>query len=103
MNVHISPAPTAQQPLPTTSQQKRALTKLLRDLVAFTGTAITEVAAKSRKAPQPCQRQRLLYRHADKLGDGDLDRLVAEIGPARLMAALDRWTQPPLPFAEAAE
>jgi hypothetical protein len=44
----------------------------------------------------------LLYRHADKLTDADLDRLVVEIGPARLMAALDRWTQPSL-FSVAAE
>ena len=83
-------------------QQKRALRKLLRDLVAFTGTAINDLAATPRKAPQP-KRQRLLYRHADSLTDADLDRLVAELGVERVMRALDRLTQPSLPFAVVTE
>ena len=83
-------------------QQKRALRKLLRDLVAFTGTAINDLAATPRKAPQP-KRQRLLYRHADSLTDADLDRLVAELGVERVMRALDRLTQPSLPFAVVSE
>jgi hypothetical protein len=84
-----------------TAKQRRALRKLLRDLVAFTGTAINDLAATPRKAPQS-KRQRLLYRRADTLSDTDLDTLVTEIGAARLMATLDRWTQPSM-FSVAAE
>lgn len=83
-------------------QQRRALRKLLRDLVAFTGTAINDLAATPRKAPQP-KRQRLLYRHADSLTDADLDRLVAELGVERVMGAFDRLTRPSLPFAVVSE
>ena len=93
------------QAAPTT-QQRRALRKLLRDLVCFTGPAINDLAATPRrKAPQPQQsKRRLLYRRADTLTDADLDRLLAdEIGFDRWWAAAERATQPPLPFAEAAE
>ena len=91
----LSASPT--RSITVNGQQKRALRKLLRDLVAFTGTAINDLAATPRKAPQP-KRQRLLYRHADSLTDADLDRLVAELGVERVMRALDRLTQPSLPF-----
>jgi hypothetical protein len=87
---------------PADGQQKRAVRKLVRDLVGFIGTTVNDLAATPRKTQPKRQRQRLLYRHADKLTDADLDRLVVEIGPARLMAALDRWTQPSL-FSVAAE
>jgi hypothetical protein len=101
MTIHTQ-TPTTSQPLPTTSQQRRALAKLLRDLVAFTGSAINDLAAKSRKASRPNQR-RLLYRRPDKLTDADLDRLVVEIGIDRWCAAADRVTSPQLPFMIAAE
>ena len=84
-------------------QQKRALNKLLRDLVAFTGTAITDLAAKPKVGKPKQQPTRLLYRRADTLTEADHDRLVVEVGAAPLMAALDRATQPPLPFMVAAE
>jgi hypothetical protein len=83
-----------------TGQQRRALRKLLRDLVAFTGTAINELAATPRKAPQQ-KRQRLLYRRADSLTDADLDALVGEIGIGRWWAAAERATQPQLPLVAA--
>src|SRR4051812_43417971 len=90
MSIH-SVTTTTSQSSPPTSQQKRALTRLLRDLVAFGGVAVAEIAAKPRKAPRPTQRPpRLLYRKT--LTDDDLDRLCAELGADRLMAALDRWT-----------
>jgi hypothetical protein len=76
------------------AKQRRMLRRLLRDLVAFTGASINELATP-RRAAQP-ERNRLLYRRADTLTDSDLDRLVAEIGATRLMAALDRLTKPEL-------
>ena len=81
-------------------QRRRALRKLLRDLVAFTGTAINDLAATPRKTPQR-NRERLLYRNANSLTDTDIDRLVREIGAARLMVALDRHTSPELPLQAA--
>jgi hypothetical protein len=81
-------------------QRRRALRKLLRDLVAFTGTAINDLAATPRKAPQP-KRQRLLYRRADSLNDADPDALVGEIGIGRWWAAAERATQPKLPLVAA--
>ena len=71
-------------------------------VVTFAGTAVNDLAATPRKAPQP-KRQRLLYRRADSLTDADLDRLVAELGVERVMRVLDRLTQPSLPFAVATE
>ena len=103
MNVVLTSPPTASQPvLTTTGQQRRALAKLLRDLVAFTGTAINEIAAKPRKASRPNQR-RLLYRRASTLTDTDLDRLRVEIGLDRWWATAERATQPELPLMVAAE
>jgi hypothetical protein len=84
-----------------TAKQRRALRKLLRDLVAFTGTAINDLAAIPRKTPQS-KRARLLYRRADTLSDRDIDELVVAIGAARLMQALDRWSAPSM-FSVAAE
>jgi hypothetical protein len=70
---------------------------LVKDLVAFAGTAITDVTVKQqRKAAQP-GRRRLLYRR--ELSEADLDRLVAEIGFDRLWRAVDRATQPELRLA----
>jgi hypothetical protein len=81
-------------------KQRRALRKLICDLVAFTGTAINDLAAAPRKAPQPKQR-RLLYRRASTLTDADLDVLVADIGIDRWWAAAERATQPRLPLRAA--
>jgi hypothetical protein len=75
------------------AKQRRALRKLLRDLVAFTGTAINDLADAPRKASQP-KRRRLLYRRADRLTNADLDRLVGEIGIDRWWSAAERATQP---------
>ena len=81
-------------------KQRRALRKLFRDLVAFTGTAINDLAATPRKAPQR-KRQRLLYRRGDSLTDDEVKSIVAELGPGRVMRALDRLTQPKLPLVAA--
>jgi hypothetical protein len=83
-----------------TEQQRRALRRLLRDLVAFTGTAVNDLAAAPRKAPQQ-KRPRLLYRRANTLTDADLDVLVADIGVDRWWAAAERATQPQLPLVAA--
>ena len=81
--------------------QHRLLRKLIRDLVAFTGTAITESASKPSKTPQR-KHDRLLYRKAATYSDGEIEKIVAELGPERVLAAFDRATQPQLPL-EAAE
>jgi hypothetical protein len=82
------------------AQQRRALRKLIRDLVAFTGTAINDLAAAPRKAPQP-KRERLLYRRADTLSDGAVERIVFEIGPERVLRVVDKYTSPKLPLVVA--
>jgi len=87
------------QPVVTTAQ-KRALRKLLRDLVAFTGSAITELAPAPRKAPQhKCQR--LLYRRPNTLTDDEVKSIVVELGPACVLHAVDKLTQPQLPLQAA--
>jgi hypothetical protein len=81
-------------------KQKRALRKLLRDLVAFTGTAISELEAAPRsKAPPRVVHQRLFYRRAETLTDGEIDRIVETTGVPRVWRALDRLTQPQFPLA----
>jgi hypothetical protein len=102
------PAPTAgvytdgQAPAgkTVTGQQRRALRKLLRDLVAFTGTAINELAAAPRKAPQR-KRQRLLYRRADTLSDDEVKSIVVELGSERVLRVVDKLTSPELPLVAA--
>jgi hypothetical protein len=84
----------------TGQAQKRALRRLLRDLITFTGTAMSEVAAKPRKA-RASKRQRLLYRRADTLTDADLAALVREVGIDRIWRVVDRLTQPSLPLIAA--
>jgi hypothetical protein len=79
-------------------KQRRALRKLLRDLVCFAGVAAADLAATPRNKTSRRNRERLLYRNANSLTDTDIDRLVGEIGAARLMAALDRHTSPELPL-----
>jgi hypothetical protein len=76
----------------TAKQQRRALRKLLRDLVAFTGVAASDLAATPRRAPQPRAR-RLLYRRADTLNMTlrDLEKLAAR-NRARIKK-LDRYEQ----------
>ena len=81
-------------------RQKRALRKLLRDLVAFTGTAINDLEAAPRKTPQR-KRQRLLYRRADTLSDDEVKSLVIELGPERVLRVVDRVTAPELPLVAA--
>jgi len=71
-------------------KQRRLLNRLVRDLVAFTGTAITDIAAKP-KAPRR-QKNRLTYRK--NLTDGELDALVAQIGLGRWWSAFERATRP---------
>ena len=96
--------PTANEQAPAdntlTGQQKRALRKLLRHLIVFTGVAAADVAVAPRKVPQR-KLHRLLYRRADTLSDTDLDRLSAEIGIGRWWAAAERATQPQLPLVAA--
>jgi hypothetical protein len=104
MLMPLSKVPTANGQAPAAKtvagQQRRALRKLIRDLVAFTGTAINDLAATPRKAPQR-KRQRLLYRRADSLTNADLDALVGAIGIDRWWAAAERATQPQLPLIAA--
>jgi hypothetical protein len=79
-------------------QQRRVVRRLMRDLVALTGPVLNnDLAGRSRKPPR--RSDRVLFRK--NLTDADLDRLVREIGAARLMEAVDRWTAPQ--FAIAAE
>ena len=80
------------------AKQRRALRKLIRDLVAFTGTALNDLAATPRNKTPRRNRERLLYRNANSLTDTDIDRLVAEIGIDRWWAAADRATKPQLPL-----
>jgi hypothetical protein len=80
-----------------TGQQRRALRKLLRDLVAFTGTAINDLAAAPRKTPQR-KRQRLLYRRADTLSDDEVKSIVVELGPERVLRVVDKLTSLELPL-----
>lgn len=99
--VHNGQAPAGK---PVTGQadsvkQRRALRKLFRDLVAFTGTAINDLTATPRKAPQR-NRQRLLYRRADTLSDDEVKSIVAAIGPERIWRAVDKLTAPQLVAAE---
>jgi hypothetical protein len=75
-------------------QQRRVVRRLLRDLVALTGPVINDLATTPRSAPRRTQQTRVLFRRADRLSDADVDRLIREVGAGRLMAALDRWTQP---------
>jgi hypothetical protein len=88
-----------QAPVPDAIKQRRLLNKLVKDLVAFTGTALTDIANKPRKAPSQRKCSRLLYRRAGELTESDLDALIVEIGLDRLWRALDRATQPQLPQA----
>jgi hypothetical protein len=83
-----------------TGQQRRALRKLLRDLVVFTGTAINDLAATPRKAPQR-KRCRLLYRRADTLSDDEVKSIVVELGPERVLRIVDKLTSPELPLVAA--
>jgi hypothetical protein len=83
-------------------KQRRALRKLMRDLICFAGVAAADLAATPRNKTAQSERRRLLYRRPNTLTEADIDRLVNEIGAARLMAALDRWTQPSM-FSVAAE
>jgi len=83
-----------------TAQQRRALRKLIRDLVAFTGTAINDLAAAPRKAPQRT-RQRLLYRRPDTLSDDEVKSIVVELGPERVLHIVDKLTSPELPLVAA--
>jgi hypothetical protein len=94
----VNTSPPRNGQVPDAIKQRRLLNKLVKDLVAFTGTALTDIASKP-KAPRCQRKQRLLYRKASNLTEADLDVLVAEIGPERLWRALDRYTQPHFSFA----
>jgi hypothetical protein len=95
-NGQLTKIVTGQDP----AKQRRALRKLIRDLVAFTGCAVDAFAAAPRKAPQR-KRQRLLYRKANTLTDDEVKRIVVELGPDRVLRVVDRLTQPPLPLQAA--
>jgi hypothetical protein len=96
-----SPPPTSAADTAKEASKRRLFRKLLGDLAAVTGLAVSELAATAPKAARR-RGNRVLFRRADTLTDIDLDRLVAEVGAGRLMAALDRWSQPSLRL-EAAE
>jgi hypothetical protein len=91
------PAPQAGVHIGQAPDQRRALRRLIRDLVAVTGVAVTELS--TRKRPQ--RKRRLLFRRADSLTDADLDALVGEIGIDRWWVAAERATQPRLPLVAA--
>ena len=76
-------------------RQRRFVRKLVRDLVAFAGTEISE--RKTRKARS--KPRRVLFRRANTLTEADLDTLIREIGVERMMTAFDRFTQPELSLA----
>jgi hypothetical protein len=61
----------------------------------LTGAKVCDVAA-ARRAERPVngngKHARVFYRH--DLLDGDIDTIVAKIGPDKVMAALDRLTKP---------
>ena len=84
--------PTANEQAPAdktvTGAQKRALRKLLRDLIVFTGVAAADVAVAPRKVPQR-KRHRLLYGRADTLSEDEVTRLVIELGPERVLRVVD--------------
>jgi hypothetical protein len=85
---------------PDAVKQRRLLNRLVKDLVAFTGTAITDLTRKP-KAPRCQRKRRLLYRRANDLTEADLDALIGEIGFDRLWRALDRYASPSLPLVAA--
>jgi hypothetical protein len=91
------PPTTDQTSTEASAQQRRVLRKLLRDLITFSGVAASDLAAVPRRAPQS-KRQRLLYRRADTLTDGEIDMLVSEIGLDRWWSAAERATSPQLPL-----
>jgi hypothetical protein len=76
-------------------KQRRALRKLLRDLVAFAGVAAVNLASAPRKTPQR-NRERLLYRRADTLSDDEVKSIVVALGPERVLRAVDKLTAPEL-------
>lgn len=80
------------------AQQRRLLRRLFRDLVTFAGVAASDLAAPPR--PQ-CKRSRLLYRKGDTLTPDEVTRIVVEIGPERVLRAVDKLTQPTLPLQAA--
>ena len=84
-----------------TGQQRRALRKLIRDLVAFTGTAINDLAAAPHSKTPQRKRQRLLYRRADTLSDDEVKSIVVEVGPERVLRVVDKLTSPQLPLVAA--
>jgi hypothetical protein len=81
----------------------------IRQAALLNGVSVPYVAAAKRIAfEQPHLRssvesgqQRLLEVGHRQLNDYELDRLVTRIGADRLMAALDRYTQPKLPLVAA--
>ena len=82
------------------AQQRRLLRRLFHDLVTFAGVAASDLAGRPRKAPQ-CKRSRLLYRKGDTLTPDEVTRIVVEIGPERVLRAVDKLTQPTLPLVAA--
>jgi len=82
---------------PVTTQQKRALRRLLRDLVA----AVNDLPATPTKASSLRKCPRLLYRRADTLTDDEVKSIVAEIGVERIWRIVDKLTAPELPLVAA--
>jgi hypothetical protein len=73
-------------------QRRRLARKLLKDLAAFTGVAVNELAPSPRPDRPRRQSSRLLYRL--NLTDAELDRLLVQIGIDRWWAAFERATKP---------
>ena len=87
----LQPEPTPVQP---DARQRRALRRLLRDVMHFIGSEPPKPLSSSKV------KRRLLYRSARSLTDADLDRLVTEIGIERWWAAAERATSPTTTAAE---
>jgi hypothetical protein len=111
MNLHSSP-PFTSQPPPT---GLKALRRMLRGQPAkIRGKVAAQiVTGEWPYQPSPAEAARIvetharvvhaaLGRHPKPVSDAEIDRLVKRIGPDRLMAALDRWTQPSM-FSVTAE
>jgi hypothetical protein len=105
-------APAREAALPTTTRELRR--RLRGQPARIRASAAAKLASGTwPHVPSPAEAARIVETHArlvhralgrqhKPLTDVEIDRLVERIGPDRLMAALDRLTQPSM-FSVAAE
>jgi hypothetical protein len=77
---------------PAGQRKRRLAVRLARDLALLSGLVLADTPPAPRR-PNKAHR-RLLYRSVTSLSDSDLVTLVAEIGPDRVLRAIDRYTAP---------